>query len=523
MRRSLIAIAIAAAVALPALGHAKTFRWAAQGDILTMDPHSQNEGMTIAANSYVYEPLVDYDASFKVIPRLATSWEQVSPTLYRFTLRKDVKFHDGAAFTADDVVFSVHRAMAPTSNYKAYTTGIKEARKVDDHTVEIETTAPNPVLLRQLPNVFIMNKAWSEKNNVTKPQDFVNKEETFAARNTNGTGPYMLKSREIDVRTVFVEHAGWWNKKDKQGNVTEVVFTPIKQNATRTAALLSGEIDFVLDPAAQDLERLRREAKVVEGNEYRTIYIGFDQKRPELLYSSIKGKNPFADVRVREALYRAIDVEAIKRAVMRGLSAPTGTMIAPQVHGWTEALAKRVPYDIEKSRALLKEAGYDGTLSFTLDCPNNRYINDEAICQAVVGMWAKVGVKASLNAMPRATYFPKVQNRDTSVFLFGWGVPTFDAMYTLQNLIRTKGEGADGMYNLGDYSNKEVDAIIDRVKTETDTAKRDADIHKVLEIHAKEFGHIPLHDQVIPWAMRKNVSVVHRADNRLVADWVKVD
>ncbi|MCH1998798.1 ABC transporter substrate-binding protein, partial [Achromobacter xylosoxidans] len=156
-------------------------------------------------------------------------------------------------------------------------------------------------------------------------------------------------------------------------------------------------------------------------------------------------------------------------------------------------------------------------------CPNNRYINDEAICQAVVGMWAKVGVKATMNAMPRSTYFPKVQSSDTSAYLFGWGVPTFDAMYTLQNLIRTKGEGADGMYNLGNYSNKELDAIIDRIKTETDAAKRDADIHKVLEVHAKEFGHIPLHDQVIPWAMRKNVSVIHRADNRLVADWVKVD
>ncbi len=523
MRRTLIALAIASAVALPAATQAKTLRWAAQGDILTFDPHSQNEGMTIAANSYIYEPLVDYDKDFKVVPRLATSWEQVSPTLYRFKLRQGVKFHDGSAFTADDAVFSVHRAMAPTSNYKAYTTGIKEARKIDDHTIEIETTAPNPVLLRQLPNVFIMSRAWSEKHNVAKPQDFVNKEETFAARNTNGTGPYKLKSREVDVRTTFEENPDWWNKKDKVGNVTEVVFTPIKQNATRTAALLSGEIDFVLDPAAQDLDRLRQQAKVVEGNEYRTIYIGYDQKRPELLYSSIKGKNPFQDVRVREALYRAIDVDAIKRAVMRGLSAPTGTMIAPQVHGWTAELHKRIPYDPDKARALLKEAGYDGTLNFTLDCPNNRYINDEAICQAVVGMWAKVGVKASLNAMPRATYFPKVQNHDTSVYLFGWGVPTFDAMYTLQNLIRSKGEGADGMYNLGNYSNKEVDAIIDRVKTETDAAKRDADIHKALEIHAKEFGHIPLHDQVIPWAMRKNVSVIHRADNRLVADWVKVD
>ncbi|MFY2999929.1 ABC transporter substrate-binding protein [Achromobacter xylosoxidans] len=523
MRRTLIAIAIAAAVAVPSIGQAKTFRWAAQGDILTFDPHSQNEGMTIAANSYVYEPLVDYDKDFKVVPRLATEWQQVSPMLYRFKLRPGVKFHDGAAFTADDVVFSVHRAMAPTSNYKAYTTGIKEARKIDDLTVEIETTAPNPVLLRQLPNVFIMNKAWSEKNNIAKPQDFVNKEETYGARNTNGTGPYKLKSREVDVRTVFEENKDWWNKAGKVGNVTEVVFTPIKQNATRTAALLSGEIDFVLDPAAQDLDRLRQSAKVVEGNEYRTIYLGLDQKRPELQYSNIKGKNPFQDIRVREALYRAIDVDAIKRAVMRGLSAPTGTMIAPQVHGWTESLHKRVPYDPEKARALLKEAGYDGTLNFTLDCPNNRYINDEAICQAVVGMWAKVGVKATMNAMPRSTYFPKVQSSDTSAYLFGWGVPTFDAMYTLQNLIRTKGEGADGMYNLGNYSNKELDAIIDRIKTETDAAKRDADIHKVLEVHAKEFGHIPLHDQVIPWAMRKNVSVIHRADNRLVADWVKVD
>lgn len=478
----------------------------------------------------MYDGLTQWDLSKKdgpsvLIPDLAVSWDvdAADKTKWVFKLRPGVKFHDGAAFTADDAVFSIHRAMAPTSNYKAYTTGIKEARKVDDLTIEIETSAPNPVLLRQLTNVFIMNKAWSEKNNIAKPQDYVNKEETFGARNTNGTGPYKLKTREVDVRTVFEENKDWWNKAGKVGNVTEVVFTPIKQNATRTAALLSGEIDFVLDPAAQDLERLRQAQKVVEGNEYRTIYLGLDQKRPELQYSNIKGKNPFQDIRVREALYRAIDVDAIKRAVMRGLSAPTGTMIAPQVHGWSESVHKRVPYDPAKSRELLKEAGYDGTLNFTLDCPNNRYINDEAICQAVVGMWAKVGVKATMNAMPRSTYFPKVQSFDTSAYLFGWGVPTFDAMYSLQNLIRTKGEGADGMYNLGGYSNKELDVIIDRIKTETDPAKRDADIITVLQGHAKDFGHIPLHDQVIPWAMRKNVTVIHRADNRLVADWVKVD
>lgn len=523
MRRTLLASALAAALLIPALGHAKTLRWASQGDILTMDPHAQNEGLTIAASSYVYEPLVQYDADFNIAPGLATKWEQAQPTTWRFTLRQDVKFHDGSPFTADDVVFSIQRALAPTSNFKAYVNGITGAKAVDAHTVEIDTVAPNPVLLRQLTNVFIMSRAWSEKNQAQAPQDFSKNEETYTARNANGTGPYRLDSRDVDIRTVFTENTDWWGKSQKKGNVTEIVYTPIKQNATRTAALLSGEIDFVLDPSAQDLNRLRQQAKVIEGNEYRTIYLGLDQKSPELKYSTIKGKNPFADVRVREALYRAIDTQTLQKAVMRGLSAPTGTMIAPQVNGWTQQLAERVPFDLEKSRALLKEAGYEKDLNFTLDCPNNRYINDEAICQAIVGMWAKVGVTAKLNAMPRATYFPKVQSYDSSAYLFGWGVPTFDALYTIQSLIKSKGEGADGSFNFGNYTNAEVDQLIEDIKVETDQDKRNQAIEKVLAIHAQEFGHIPLHDQVIPWAMQKNIDVIHRADNRLTVEWVTIN
>lgn len=523
MRRTLLATAVTAAFLLPLAVQAKPFHWASQGDILTMDPHAQNEGLTIAGSSYVYEPLVQYDDKFQIVGALATEWEQTSPTVWKFTLRENVKFHDGTPFEADDVVFSVKRAMAPTSHFKAYVNGISDVRALDTHTVEIETNGANPVLLRQLTNVFVMNRDWAEKNNATEPQDFSKNEETYSARNTNGTGPYKLVTREVDVRTVFEENPDWWGKDQKKGNVTHVTYTPIKQSATRTAALLSGEVDFILDPAAQDLDRLRQQAKVVEGNEYRTIYIGLDQKSPELKYSSVKGSNPFADVRVREALYRAIDVEALKKAVMRGLSAPTGTMIAPQVNGWSEDLAKRVPYDPERSKELLKEAGYADNLSFTLDCPNNRYINDEAICQAIAAMWARIGVKAQLNTMPRATYFPKVQSYDTSAYLFGWGVPTFDALYTLQSLIRSKGEGADGSFNYGNYSNAEVDTLIDQVKTETDEAKRTNAIQKALRIHAEEFGHIPLHDQVIPWAMGKKVNVVHRADNRLTMEWVTIE
>lgn len=523
-KKKLLIAALSTALLVPALGQAKTLRWASQGDILTLDPHAQNEGMTISASSYVYEPLVEYDADFNVVPVLATEWETVEPTLWRFQLRDGVTFHDGAPFSADDVVFSLNRAMAPTSNFKAYVNGIKDVRKVDDLTVEIETETPNPVLLRQLTNVFIMNKDWAEANNATAPQDFASNEETYSARHANGTGAYKLNSREVDIRTVYDENPNWWNQANKQGNVTQIVYTPIAQNATRTAALLSGEIDFVLDPPAQDLNRIKQQAKIVEGNEFRTIYIGLDQKSDKLKYSSIKDANPFADQRVRQALSLAIDVEAIKKAVMRGSSSPTGTMIAPQVNGWTEELAERPASDVAKAKALLLEAGYGpNELSFTLDCPNNRYINDEAICQAVVNMWARAGVKANLNAMPRATYFPKVQSRDTSAYLFGWGVPTFDALYTLQSLMHSPGEGADGSFNFGGYENAEVDALIQQIKEETDEAKRTAAIHKVLEIHAAEVGHIPLHDQVIPWAMGKNVNVVHRADNRLTPHWVTID
>lgn len=314
MRRSLLTAAVVVCFAIaPAIGHTKTLKWASQGDIMTLDPHSQNEGLNIAANLYVYEPLLRYDENFKLVPSLAVSWEQVNPETVRFKLRPNVKFHDGTPFTAEDVQFSFARAAAPSSQYKSYVSGVKEVKVIDPLTVEVITDGPNPVLLRQLPVLGMMSKAWSEKNGVTTPQNFKDKEETHSARNTNGTGPFILKTREVDVKTVYVENPNWWNKDNKKGNVTEIIYTPIKQNATRTAALLSGELDFVLDPPAQDLDRLRQQVKVLDGNEYRTIFIGMDQERPELLYSSVKGKNPLKDQRVRQAMYQAIDINAIKR------------------------------------------------------------------------------------------------------------------------------------------------------------------------------------------------------------------
>jgi peptide/nickel transport system substrate-binding protein len=525
MRIALAARAAALALLLAAapLAHAKTLRYSSQGDITTLDPHANNEGFTNAFLDNIFDTLATRGKDLKIVPNLALSWQPVDATTMRFKLRPNVVFHDGTPFTADDVVFSIGRALSETSNYKPYLAGVRQARQVDDLTVDILTDGPAPVLIPQLTEIRIMSRKWCTEHNVLKPQDYKNKEETFASRNANGTGPYMVKSRAEDVKTVAVANPHWWGKRE--GNVDEIVYLPIKADATRIAALLSGETDFVLDPPPQDIPRLKANPaiKVVEGNENRTVFLGMDQFRDELLYSSVKGKNPFKDKRVREAFQDAIDLQAIKTQVMRGLSIPTAVMFAPQVDGYPKDLDHVRKPDLARAKKLLAEAGYANGFDITLDCPNNRYINDEKICVAVAGMLAKIGVNVKVNAMPRAQYFPKIQNLDTSFYMLGWGVPTFDSQYALQSLIRTRVEKtADGDYNLGRYSNPGVDAALDQLKAEVDPAKRAALARAASALHQADVGHLPLHFQVIPWAMRSNVSVVHRADNRLTVKWVKV-
>jgi peptide/nickel transport system substrate-binding protein len=522
-KTAVCAAALAVALACTLGVHAKTFRFSSQGDITTIDPHGNNEGFTNAYLDNIYEPLVTRGKDLKIEGSLAVSWKLENPTTMRFKLRPNVKFHDGTPFNADDVVFSIQRALSDTSNYKPYLAGVKEARKVDDMTVDIITEGPAPALIGQLTEIRMMSKAWCTKHNVTKPQDYKNKEETFASRNANGTGPFILRTREADVKTVAVLNSNWWGKRE--GNVTEIVYQPIKSDATRLAALISGEIDFVLDPPPQDVPRLKQDAKikVLEGNENRTIFLGMDQSRDELQYSSVKGKNPFKDQRVRKAVQLAIDVQAIKTQVMRGLSVPTGIMFAPQVDGYPKDLDKAVVPNREEAKKLLAAAGYPQGFEITLDCPNNRYVADEKICVAVAGMLAQINIKVKVNSMPRATYFPKIQLLDTSFYMLGWGVPTFDSQYALQSLMRTRVEkSADGDYNLGRYSNAKVDAAIDKLKTEVDTKKRAELAREITTVHMADVGHIPLHHQVIPWAMRSNVSAVHRADNRVTVRWVSV-
>ncbi len=507
----------------------KTLRWSSQGDAATNDPHAQNESFTNQFNGQIYEQLLSRDKTMKLIPCLATTWKQTSATTWIFTLRKGVTWQDGSNFTADDVVFSILRTQQPTSNMKVYGNALGVPKKLDDFTIELTTPVPNPVLpdMVSAGNIFIMNKAWSEKHNVTKPQDFQNKEETYSVRNAMGTGPFMQVTREPDVRTVLKKNSNWWGIKDGkfEGNVDEVVYRPIKDPGTRVAALLSGDVDFILDPPVQAIEKLKQEKnlKVWEGKENRIIFIGMDQARDELLYSDVKGKNPFKDRRVRLALYQAVDVNALKTTVMRGLSVPTAINLpAPKQAGIPDSMDKRYPLDLAASKKLLAEAGYPNGFTVTIDCPNDRYVNDEKICVALAGMWSKIGVTVKVAAIPKANFFPKAQKLDTSMYMLGWGGATTDAMFTLKPVLHSRNDKGAGEFNWGNYKIAEFDDLIDKAEGETDAKKRQDMIIKAMQLHHDQVLHIPLHLQVIPWASAAGVAVVHRPDNWLETTWVKM-
>jgi peptide/nickel transport system substrate-binding protein len=523
---SLAAAAAALVLALGAPADARTVRWAAAGDPNTMDPHSQNLGTVTMVLQQIYDMLIARNADLTLRPGLATSWEQVEPTRWRFVLRQGVRFHEGQAFNADDVVFSVHRALQRTSNYGIFVDTVTRAERVNAFTVDIVTRVPDPILPNKLASLMIMSRDWAEQHNAIRPQNTAQREEMHTVRATNGTGAYRLSVREPDVRTVMVRHDAWYGwQEENPGNITEIDFRPIRSDATRIAALLSGEVDFVLDPPLQDLARLRanQNVRVIEGPEVRTIFFAFDTAREELLYSSVRGRNPFRDLRVRQALYHAIDSNAIQRAVMRGQAVVTGTFFPEQVNGYSREEDVRLPFNADRARALLAEAGYPQGFEVTLDCPNNRYINDEEICQAVAAMWTRVGVRTTLNAMPLGPFFAKIQRRETSVYLLGWGVPTLDALYSFQSLLATPGRNpADCIWNYGGYSNARMDELIEIMKTQSGQPRMAA-IREALRIYREDVPHIPLHHQMIPWATRSSLTIPHSANNQPYFRWARMN
>ena len=503
------------------LSEGVTLRVANQGDVQSMDPHSLNESLQLSFTGSVYEPLIERDKNMGLTPALAVKWTQTSPTVWRFDLRPNVKFHDGTPFTADDVVFTFRRAAGEGSDMKGITNPIKEVRRVGDLAVEIETTAPYPILPDTVTRLAIMSKKWCEDNKAERPVDRRKGIENTASFKSNGTGPFRLKERQPSVRTVLVKNFNWWGKSE--GNIDEVVFTPIGNDATRVAALLSGEVDVMEPVPLQDIERVKAAGiNVLQGPELRTIFLGMDQKRDELQFSSVKGKNPFKDVRVRRAFYQAIDEETIKARVMRGAALPTGLMVGAAFRGFQADMNKRLPYDVEAAKKLLADAGYPNGFEVGMNCPNDRYVNDAAICQAVAANLARIGVKVNLMAETKVTYFPKILSRNTSFYMLGWTPDSYDAQNAIFALLMTPAPNGQGLFNLGSYSNKRVDELGKAIASELDQTKRNAMIAELFKIHGEEFGTLPLHQQALAWGVKKNVDLVQLADNINQLKWTVV-
>jgi peptide/nickel transport system substrate-binding protein len=508
-----LAAVLSAALAFSA--PAKEMHWAFQGDIHSMDPYSLNETFSIGTLGNVYEGLVRREADLSIKPALAVRWELQEPTRWRVFLRKGVKFQDGRPFTADDVVFSFNRARAKGSDISGKLATVTELRKIDDYTLDFITGSPNPIITSEWETWLIMSKGWAEEHQAVEPEGPSGAGASYARTHANGTGPYKLLSREVDVKSEFEAYNGWWDRKNHPGMPEKVLMSPISSAATRVAALLSGNVQMAYPIPVQDMKRVddNKGTHMLVGPEVRTIYLGMDMFRDELLHSNIKGKNPFKDKRVRQAFYQAIDEDAIAKKVMRGLATPSAMMIAPGIIGYNTSF-KRLPYDPEKAKALLKEAGYPDGFEVTMDCPNDRYVNDEAICQAVVGLLARVGVKVDLLAQPKAIYFGKIlaPKLDTSFYLLGWQPDSFDSWNPLFNLINCP-EDKKGRFNLGGYCNKEVDALTAEVLSETNQTKRNQLLDKVWKITIDDIATIPLHQQAVAWGVNDNITVKQRADN----------
>lgn len=512
--RTVLLLATALVAASPAA--AETLRWGASRDLGSLDPYSYGDSFTLGVLNHAYEGLVRYDGDLKIEPALATSWEIVSPTTWRFTLREGVTFHDGAEFTAEDVHASLLRATHEKSPLKGNIPAYTGSRVIDATTIEIDVTENYPLLLNDLTTIYVFDAGWLSANDAEEPTDVGSGVEGFATYNANGTGPFRVVSRTPDASTVFEVFEGWWDTPVH--NLDRIEFTPIASPATRVAALLAGDIDFTDAAPVQDIPRLEAspDVKLLEGTDLRTVMIGFSQ-RDTLIDGS---PNPMQDVRVRQAMQLAIDLDLIQSRVMRGKSRNAGTLVAPQIPGYDEALDTPVAADPERAAALLAEAGAEG-FAFDFNC-SDTLVNEEQICQALASMWSRIGLQPRIDQGPRAVQTPKRSGGRVDVYTLGWAtLPMLDAYSLTSQVLHTK-EGTYGIFNWGGWSDAEFDAVTEASATELDTDNRLALSAEALRIARDRSLMIPLHQQPLTWATSAAVEDLPLFADNLPRLWLTV-
>jgi peptide/nickel transport system substrate-binding protein len=473
------------------------------GSALTMDPHSRWIMYDRAATQQVYETLLDIDSSLAIVPQLALDWKPLDPTNWEFELRPDVTFHDGTPFTAKDVVFSIERARARTSAVQNFVSNIAAVSAVDDRTVQIKTTAPDPLLWMRLSNVAVMSEEWSRANDVRTPANVDAGDETFASRHANGTGPFILEEFEPHGRWVLVRNPKWWGSAEYAHNIDRVVHT-YKSDKENLAALLDGELDLVIAPLYSGLDEIQRnpDLKLVYRPKLFAAFFGFDQHSAELRTANVKGRNPFKDKRVRQAVAHAIDMEPALRPVMGELFFPAGMLPAPGTNGHAPDLNRPIPYDPERARALLAEAGYPNGFSVTLDCPSEWGDDEIASCTGAADQLGKVGIEVAINFLGSDAIIEKVENQHQSDFF----QDSWDMDPDSERLL-TEFFQSNSKFNMVGYANPQVDELIEKIKVDMVTYARDAYLAEAWQIVTEDVAYLPIRHGVSVFAMRKDLDI----------------
>jgi peptide/nickel transport system substrate-binding protein len=476
----------------------KTLRMAYDADPTSLDPHEQLSGATLQLSHLVFDPLVRFRQDLTLEPRLAKSWEKIDERTTRFHLRDDVRFHSGRKLTAEDVVWTVDR-LKRSPDFKALFEPFEGAKAIDGHTVDLITKGPYPLVLNLATYIFPMDREFytGMDERGARKDAVVKHGSSFASSHMSGTGPFIVTSREQGVKLELKRFDDYWDK-DSPGNVDDIIFTPIKEPATRVAALLAGDVDFIAPVPPTDIRRVESAdcCTLVTLPSTRVLTLELNQDRVAA----------FKDPRVRRAINDAIDREAIAKKIMREQATAAGQLSPPGYAGHDPALKPR--YDLDEAKALMKEAGYEDGFSVTMMAPNNRYIGDARIAEAIAAMLAKIKIKVDLQTMPKAQYWQRFDERAADIMMIGWQSDTQDSANFYEFLVMTPDEKTGyGQYNAGNYSNPEVDRLTLETQTMTDPKERAKVLKRIERILYDDAALVPLQWQHLAWAARKNVKI----------------
>jgi peptide/nickel transport system substrate-binding protein len=476
----------------------KTLRMAYDADPTSLDPHEQLSGATLQISHLLFDPLVRFRKDMTLEPRLAKKWEKIDERTTRFYLRDDVSFHSGRKLSAEDVVWTFNR-LKQSPDFKGLFEPFTEARAVDELTVDLVTKGPYPLVLNLATYIFPMDREfYSDLDDRGRPKDQIVKHgASFASSHAGGTGPFTVTRREQGVRLELKRFADYWDKASP-GNVESIMFTPIKEPATRVAALLAGDVDLISPVPPTDLKRVEQDGccTLVTLPSARILTFELNQDRVKA----------FKDPRVRLAINYAVNRQGIAEKILRGFGTAAGELSPPGYAGHDPALVPR--YDLAKARALMQEAGYADGFSVTMMAPNNRYIEDARIAEAVAGMLAKINIKVDLETMPKAQYWQRFDERAGDIMMIGWQSDTQDSANFYEFLVMTPDQATGyGQYNAGNYSNSDVDKLTVQSQTMTDAKARAEVLRKIERLLYDDAALLPLHWQHLSWAARKNVEI----------------